>query len=113
MCGRKRQRQRWRQPSVGRIENLRLTNNSQTLVGDLVGVPVWLAKVMPSAYPRRSIEGFFEYPSRIEKLSPEELRRVAQKYLVKSHRTRGDIVPPETKKEPSGKNDKSEKKDGE
>jgi hypothetical protein len=45
------------QPSFGRIEHLRLTNNGMTLVGDLVGVPLWLADIMPSAYPRRSIEG--------------------------------------------------------
>jgi hypothetical protein len=49
------------QPSFGRVENLRLTNNGQTLVGDLVGVPLWLAASMSSAYPRRSIEGQFEY----------------------------------------------------
>lgn len=47
------------QPAFGRVENLRLTNNGQTLVGDLVAVPVWLASIMGSAYPRRSIEGFF------------------------------------------------------
>lgn len=43
--------------SVGRITNLRASADGMTLVGDLVGVPLWLAKIMPSAYPRRSIEG--------------------------------------------------------
>lgn len=52
------------QPTLGRVENLRLENNGQTLVGDLVGVPVWLAQVMYSAYPRRSIEGAFGYRSK-------------------------------------------------
>lgn len=52
------------QPSLGRIENLRLENNDQTLVGDFVGVPLWLAKVMYSAFPRRSIEGQFNFTTR-------------------------------------------------
>jgi hypothetical protein len=47
------------EPSFGRLENLRTTNNGQTLVCDLVSVPKWLAEVMGSAYPRRSIEGEF------------------------------------------------------
>jgi hypothetical protein len=43
--------------SVGRICNMRLSPDQQTLIGDYVGVPLWLAKCMSSAYPRRSIEG--------------------------------------------------------
>lgn len=43
--------------AVGRLTNLHLSENGQTLLGDYVGVPLWLAKVMSSAYPRRSIEG--------------------------------------------------------
>lgn len=45
------------EPVLGKIENLRLENEGNTLVGDLVGVPAWLADIMPSAYPQRSIEG--------------------------------------------------------
>lgn len=52
------------QPSLGRILNLRLTNNNQTLVGDFVGMPLWLGQVMYSAYPRRSIEGNFAVTTR-------------------------------------------------
>jgi hypothetical protein len=52
------------QPALGRIENLRLSNNDQTLVGDLVGIPRWLAECMASAFPRRSIEGFFDFTTR-------------------------------------------------
>jgi hypothetical protein len=52
------------QPSLGRINNLRLANNDQTLVGDLVAVPLWLAQVMFTAYPRRSIEGQFDVTTR-------------------------------------------------
>lgn len=47
------------QPTIGRVINLRTTNEGMTLVGDLVGVPAWLAEVIPSAFPSRSIEGAF------------------------------------------------------
>lgn len=46
-------------PSVGRVENVRLNAERTTLIGDLAGVPKWLADSMPSAFPRRSIEGEF------------------------------------------------------
>ncbi len=49
------------EPAFGRVENLRLTNNGQTLVGDFVGIPEWIAEVMASAWPRRSIEGAFNW----------------------------------------------------
>lgn len=65
------------QPSLGRIENLRLTNNDQTLVGDFVGVPLWLAKVLYSAFPRRSIEGQFSYTTRTGNTWPMILTGVA------------------------------------
>lgn len=52
------------QPAIGRVLNLRTKNNGMTLVGDLSGVPSWLAGIMASAYPRRSIEGWFDYTSR-------------------------------------------------
>lgn len=52
------------QPALGRILNLRLTNNNQTLVGDLVAMPLWLAQVMYTAFPRRSIEGMMEFKTR-------------------------------------------------
>lgn len=49
------------EPAVGFVDNLRLSEDGSTLVGDLCGVPGWLADIMPSAYPRRSIEGQFNY----------------------------------------------------
>jgi hypothetical protein len=52
------------QPAFGRIVNLRVENNGNTLTGDLAGVPRWLAEIMPTAYPRRSIEGYFQYTTR-------------------------------------------------
>lgn len=44
------------EPAVGRIENLRLSDDGVDLYGDLVGVPKWLAEIIPSAFPDRSIE---------------------------------------------------------
>ncbi|MHA4852445.1 hypothetical protein L1080_023325 [Rhodococcus sp. MSC1_016] len=47
------------EPSLGIVDNLTLTDEGDTLVGDLVGVPAWLAEIAPSAYPNRSIEALF------------------------------------------------------
>lgn len=65
------------QPSFGRILNMHTVNNGQTLVGDLVGVPVWLASIMASAFPRRSIEGDYNYPTRTGNTWPFALTAVA------------------------------------
>jgi hypothetical protein len=48
------------EPSLGTWQNLRLTDNGQTVVGDIVGVPKWLAAIMSTAYPNRSVEGNFD-----------------------------------------------------
>lgn len=45
------------QPAIGTIQNMRIEKSGHVVVGDYVGVPEWLAKVLPSAYPARSIEG--------------------------------------------------------
>lgn len=58
------------QPSLGQIQNLHLSSNGQTLLGDLVGIPLWLAECMASAFPRRSIEGYFSYATRAGKEWP-------------------------------------------
>jgi hypothetical protein len=47
------------EPALGRLSNLRVENEGQTLVADLVGVPRWLADIMASAFPSRSIEGAY------------------------------------------------------
>lgn len=44
------------EPALGRVSNLRLSENGNSLVGDLVGVPSWLAERMSDAYPDRSVE---------------------------------------------------------
>lgn len=47
------------EPAVGFVDNLRLADNGSTLVGDLRGLPAWLADICASAFPDRSIEGCF------------------------------------------------------
>jgi hypothetical protein len=47
------------EPAFGTIENLRLSDDGQTIIGDFCNVPEWLAAALPSSYPGRSIEGGF------------------------------------------------------
>lgn len=44
------------EPAFGRVEGMRLSDDGQTITGDLV-VPRWLADTIDWAYPARSIEG--------------------------------------------------------
>lgn len=44
------------QPTIGRFVNLRLSADRQSIIADLTGVPGWLADILPTAYPSRSIE---------------------------------------------------------
>lgn len=48
------------EPCFGSVRNMYLGDNDQTIYGDYVGVPAWLAEIMPAAYPARSIEGAFD-----------------------------------------------------
>ena len=48
-------------PAMGYVDNLRLSSDGNTLLGDFVNVPARLAEVIPLAYPDRSIEGFTDY----------------------------------------------------
>lgn len=45
------------EPALGTIQNMEIDNEGQTLIGDLYGVPSWLAAILSTAYPARSIEG--------------------------------------------------------
>jgi len=44
------------EPAFGRVEGMYLSDNKQTILGSYVGVPEWLAKVLPVAYPSRSVD---------------------------------------------------------
>lgn len=52
------------QPVFGRFTNLRLNSTGTTIFADLAGVPAWLADILPSAYPSRSIEAWFDYSTK-------------------------------------------------
>ena len=47
------------EPALGSVTNIHLAEEGQTAVGDYTGVPLWLARIMKSAYPSRSVEGNF------------------------------------------------------
>lgn len=47
------------EPAVGKVIDMRLTEDGHCIVGDLTGVPLWLANIMSSAFPSRSVEGRF------------------------------------------------------
>jgi hypothetical protein len=49
------------EPAFGTVENLRLSEDGQTVIGDYANVPEWLADSLPSSYPGRSIEGGFRF----------------------------------------------------
>jgi hypothetical protein len=48
-------------PALGYLDNLRLTDSGNTLVGDMVNVPAAVAKLLPHAYPDRSVEAVIDY----------------------------------------------------
>lgn len=49
------------EPALGRVDNVRLSEDHMTLIGDLVGMPTWLADLVDGtlAFPSRSVEGTF------------------------------------------------------
>lgn len=48
------------QPTIGKFVNLRLVENDTKIVADLVGVPKWLGDILPTAYPNRSVEVYYD-----------------------------------------------------
>lgn len=49
------------EPAFGTVENLRLSDDAQTIIGDYCNIPDWLAASLPSSYPGRSIEGGWNF----------------------------------------------------
>ena len=54
-------------PAFGKATNLRLSDNGTSVYADYVGVPKWLADIMPAAFPSRSIEGYWNVESQMGK----------------------------------------------
>ena len=48
------------QPSIGTVTDMKLEQGDHLITGTLKQVPEWLAEVLPSAYPARSIEAAVE-----------------------------------------------------
>ena len=48
-------------PAMGYVDNLRLSADQTTLLGDFVNVPARLAELIPYAYPDRSVEALVDY----------------------------------------------------
>ena len=48
-------------PALGYIDNLRLADGGTTLLADYVNVPASIAKLIPHAWPDRSVEALFDY----------------------------------------------------
>lgn len=46
------------EPALGKVINMRVEEDGHLLVGDIAGCPTWLAKILSTAYPSRSIEGY-------------------------------------------------------
>ena len=46
------------EPALGKVVNMRVEDEGMVLVGDIAGCPTWLAQILSSAYPSRSVEGF-------------------------------------------------------
>lgn len=58
------------EPAVGRVMNLALTASGNKITGDLAGMPAWLGTVMASAYPNRSIEGYWDFKCQVGHTHP-------------------------------------------
>lgn len=65
------------EPAVGWIDNMAAADSGHTLTGDYVGMPSWLADVIASAYPDRSIEGVHDFRCQIGHVHPFVLKAVA------------------------------------
>lgn len=77
-------------PTIGLIDNLAVADDGQTLVGDFVGVPAWLASadsegrsVIASAYPDRSGEWEHNYVCQLGHTHPFVLHAMALLGVIK------------------------------
>jgi hypothetical protein len=64
-------------PAIGWVDNLGVVEGGNTLVGDLVGMPGWLAPILASAYPSRSIEGYYDLQCQVGHTHPFVVTAVA------------------------------------
>lgn len=65
------------EPAVGWIDAMATDDDGHRLVGDYVGMPGWLGDVLPSAYPDRSIEGWWDFRCQLGHVHPFVVTAVA------------------------------------
>jgi hypothetical protein len=65
------------EPAIGWASNLRLNDTQTKLIGDFTGMPGWLGDILPSAYPNRSIEGYWDFTCQIGHVHPFVITAVA------------------------------------
>jgi hypothetical protein len=65
------------EPSIGHVANMRLDPAGMKVIGDLAGMPGWLAAVSGSAFPSRSIEGAYGFKCQIGHEHPFVITAVA------------------------------------
>jgi len=65
------------EPAIGRVTNMRLTTGGNKITGDLAGMPGWLGAITPSAFPRRSVEGRYNFTCQIGHTHPFVVTAVA------------------------------------
>jgi hypothetical protein len=65
------------EPAIGRVKNLTLAAEGNKITGDLAGMPGWLGKILPSAYPARSIEGAYSLVCQIGHTHPFAITALA------------------------------------
>lgn len=65
------------EPALGWVENMAVTEDGSTLIGDYVGMPGWFGAVLPSAFPDRSVEGDWNYACQLGHVHPFVVHAVA------------------------------------
>ena len=65
------------EPAFGRVMNLALTASGNKITGDLAGMPAWLGTILSSAYPNRSIEGYYDFPCQLGHVHPFAIKALA------------------------------------
>jgi hypothetical protein len=65
------------EPAIGSVVGLRLNETQTKIIGDYAGMPDWLGDILPSAYPKRSVEGSWNFPCQQGHIHPFVITAVA------------------------------------
>jgi hypothetical protein len=64
-------------PAVGWVADMRLASNMTKVLGDYKGMPGWLGAILPSAYPKRSVEAAWNFRCQLGHVHPFVITAVA------------------------------------